>query len=106
MEQRLKQLWSDVQSWFFRLTERERVLVSVAGAALGAFAIFLILFSFASSAAGYRDRTEKKLRSLAQAEVYAASYSDAERARQEVERQLSSSSVRSEEHTSELQSLR
>jgi len=93
MEQRLKQLWSDAQAWFLRLTERERVLVSAAGATLGVFIIFLILFYFSSSASGYRDRTEKKLQRLAQAEVLASSYSDAERARQDVERQLSSNSV-------------
>jgi len=93
MERRLKQLWSDVQSWFFRLTERERVLVGAAGAALGVFAVFLILFSFSSSASTYRNRTRQKLGKLAQAEALAASYADAERVRQEVERQLSSSDV-------------
>ena len=93
MEQRLKQLWSDAQSWFLRLTERERVLVSVAGAALGAFIVFLVLFSFSASANRYRDRTETKLRKLEQAEALAASYADSDRARQEVERQLSSSGV-------------
>ncbi|HVE85907.1 MAG TPA: type II secretion system protein GspM [Myxococcales bacterium] len=93
MEQQLKQLWSEVQAWYLRLTERERVLVAAAGGTLGAFIIFVILFSFSTSAAGYRDRTEKKLKALGQAEVLAASYADAERARQDVERQLSSSGV-------------
>lgn len=93
MEQRLRQLWSDVQSWFFRLTERERVLVGVAGAAVGAFIIFIIMFSFASSASGYRDRTQKKLQKLAQAEALAASYTEAQRARQDVERQLTGPGV-------------
>jgi general secretion pathway protein M len=93
MEQRLKQLWSDAQSWFLRLTERERVLVSAAGATLGVFIVFAILYSFASSASGIRDRTEKKLRQLETAEALAASYSDAERARQDVERQLTTNSV-------------
>ncbi|HEY8211782.1 MAG TPA: type II secretion system protein GspM [Myxococcaceae bacterium] len=93
MEQRLKQLWIDAQSWFLRLTERERVLVSVAGATLGAFIIFLILFSFSASANRYQARTETKLRKLEQAEALAASYADADRSRQEVERQLSSNSV-------------
>ena len=93
LEQRLKQLWSDLQSWFLRLTERERVLVSAAGAVLGVFIIFLVLFSFSASADRYRERTARKLKDLAQAEALAASYSDAERARQDVERQLGSSSV-------------
>ena len=93
MEQQLKQLWSDAQSWFLRLTERERILVSAAGATLGVFIVFGILYSFASSAAGIRDRTEKKLKQLEQAEVLAASYSDAQRARQDVERQLSTNAV-------------
>jgi len=93
MEQQLKQLWSDLQSRFLRLTERERVLVSAAGAALGVFIVFAILYSFSASATSIRERTDKKLRQLEQAEALAASYSDAERARQDVERQLSSSSV-------------
>jgi general secretion pathway protein M len=93
MEQRLRQLWSDVQSWFFRLTERERVLVGVAGAAVGVFIIFVVAFSFASSASGYRDRTEKKMQKLAQAEALAANYQDAQRVRQDVERQLTTSGV-------------
>lgn len=93
MEQRIKQLWSDAQSWFLRLTERERVLVSAAGATVALFIVFGLLYSFSSSASSIRDRTEKKLRQLETAEALAASYSDAERARQDVERQLSSNSV-------------
>ncbi|HYV45041.1 MAG TPA: type II secretion system protein GspM [Myxococcaceae bacterium] len=93
MEQQWKQIWGELQSWFLRLTERERVLVSAAGATLGVFIVFGILFSFSSSATSIRERTEKKLKQLEQAEALAASYSDAERARQDVERQLSTNAV-------------
>jgi general secretion pathway protein M len=89
----LKQLLSDIQGWFLRLTERERIMVGVAGGMVAAFAIFLVLFSFSSSAASYRRRTASKLEQLQQAQALAASYRDQERVRQEVERQLSTSSV-------------
>lgn len=89
----LKQLLSDIQGWFFRLTERERVMVGAAGGLAGAFLIFLVLFSFSSSAATHRKRTADKLLQLQQAQALAASFRDQERARQEVERQLTGSSV-------------
>jgi general secretion pathway protein M len=90
---RLKALLSDVQNWFQRLTERERRLVIIAGSALGAFVLFLVLFSFSSSAAGYRRRTEDKLLKLKEVQSLAASYREAEQNRQAMERQLTTNKL-------------
>lgn len=91
---KLRALLADAQSNFSRLTQRERRLVALAGTAVAGFALFLILFSFASSAAGYRRRTEDKLRKLSEVQGLAASYREAEQARQGVERQLSANGIR------------
>jgi general secretion pathway protein M len=63
MEQ-LKALLSELQSRFQQLSARERRLVTFAGSALAVFVLFLVLFSFSSSAASYRRRTEEKLTKL------------------------------------------
>jgi general secretion pathway protein M len=92
MEQ-LKGLFSDAQAAFQRLSTRERRLVVLAGSAAVAFILFLILFSFSNSAAGYRRRIEEKQLKLREAQALAESYTEAERTRQDVERQLSSGAV-------------
>lgn len=92
MEQ-LRGLLSDVQAWFAGLTSRERTLVLLAGGAVTAFVVFLILFSFATGAGATRRRTEEKLAKLRETQALAESYNEAERARQEVERQLGSNAV-------------
>jgi general secretion pathway protein M len=92
MEQ-LKQLVADAQAAFQRLTTRERNLVMLAGGAICAFILFLIILSFSSSATGYRRRTEDKLRKLADVQTLATSFRDAESQRQAVEQQLTSSNV-------------
>ncbi len=92
MEQ-LKALLSELQARFQGLTARERRLVLMAGSAVGVFVLFLILFSFSASAAGYRRRTEEKLLKLRDVQTLAASYRESEQNRQVMERQLASSKV-------------
>ncbi len=91
---KIKALLSDANSWFTRLTQRERRLVALAASAVGVFVLFLILFSFSNSAAGYRRRTRDNLVKLAEVQALAASFREAEQARQGVERQLSASNIR------------
>jgi general secretion pathway protein M len=84
---------ADVQTWMGGLTARERRLVVIAGAAVAVFILFIVFFSFSSSAAATRKRTEAKLAKLQQVQALAASYREAEQARQNVERQLTQSNV-------------
>ncbi len=90
---RLRALLSDVQTWFQRLTPRERRLVIIASSALSAFVLFFILISFSTSAASYRRRTEEKLNKLKDVQTLAASYREAEQNRQAMERQLTTSKL-------------
>jgi len=88
-----KALLSDAQAAFGRLSTREKRLVVLAGSAVAAFVLFLILFSFSSSAADHRRRIEDHTLKLREAQALAESYSESERSRQQVEQQLSSSAV-------------
>lgn len=88
-----RDLQTQVYAWWSRLTARERRLVSIAGGALGAFLLFVILYSFSSSAHKHESRMELKQEKLTQVQQLAASYREAEQQRQAVERQLSASNV-------------
>ena len=92
MEQ-LKGLLSNIQVWFSSLTSRERTLVLLASGATAAFLVFLILFSFSASAGATRRRTEQKLSKLQEAQSLAESYREADRARQDMERQLGGGAI-------------
>ena len=89
----LRALLSDLQTWFQRLTPRERRLVAIASSAFGAFVLFSVLISFSTSAAGYRRRTEEKLNKLKEVQTLAASYREAEQTRQTMERQLTTNKL-------------
>ncbi|HKD41948.1 MAG TPA: type II secretion system protein GspM [Myxococcaceae bacterium] len=84
---------ADLQTWFQRLTPRERRLVAIASSAFGAFVLFSVLISFSTSAAGYRRRTEEKLNKLKEVQTLAASYREAEQTRQTMERQLTTNKL-------------
>jgi general secretion pathway protein M len=90
----MKQLLNDLRARFDQLSARERRMVTVAGAAVLGFILFLTLLSFSSSASGYRRRTQEKLAKLQEVQQLAASYSQATAARSAVERQLTDSDVR------------
>lgn len=92
MEQ-LKALVAEIQSRFQRLSPRERRLVSIAGSAVGIFFLFILLFSFSSTAASYRRRTEQKLIKFREVQALAANYRNAEQTRLRTEQQLKSSNV-------------
>lgn len=91
--EKLKALWGDVQTWFSGLTQRERRLVTAAGAATVAFVLFLVLYTSATSAAATRRRTADKERKLREAVELAQSYREAEQARRQTEQQLSGNNL-------------
>lgn len=85
----IKALWSELQARFLGLSQRERTLVSIAGAAVLAFVLFLVLYTSAAGADATRRRTEQKLGKLREAQELAESYRESDRLRQATERQLS-----------------
>ncbi|MGQ0506240.1 MAG: type II secretion system protein GspM [Myxococcaceae bacterium] len=91
---KLKQLINDAQVAHGRLTARERKLLMIAGGAVLTFILFLIVFSFASSASGYRKRTDTKLKQLQEVQALAATFAQADAQRKEVERELQSNNLR------------
>jgi len=92
MEQ-LKALLAEVQSRFQQLSPRERRLVTLAGSAVAAFLFLILLFSFSNTAAGYRRRTDQKLIKFREVQALAATYREAEQARQHIEQQLTANNV-------------
>jgi general secretion pathway protein M len=91
---KLRELFAPIQTWFERLSDRERKLVALAGSAVLVFVLFVTIFSFASSAQGYRRRTQDKLAKLQEVQALATSYGEAQTERQQVEQQLTQSNVR------------
>ncbi|MCY1076381.1 type II secretion system protein GspM [Archangium lansingense] len=92
--EKIRGLLNDARTWFERLSSRERRMVLATGGALMAFILFVIIFSFSSSADGYRKRTDQKLAKLREVQSLAASYREATVERQGVEQQLTGSDVR------------
>ncbi|HSP18115.1 MAG TPA: type II secretion system protein GspM [Myxococcaceae bacterium] len=93
MRERLRLLWSDLQAWYLRLSARERLMVTIAGAATVVVTTSLVLFLLSSSADATRRRTESKLQRLAEAEQLATGYAEAERVRKQAEAALTSGDV-------------
>jgi general secretion pathway protein M len=91
--EKIRLLIAEIQSRFQQLSERERRLVLGAAGALGAVLLLVLLFSFASSANGYRRRTEDKLRKLAEAQILAENYRKDELEKGSIERMLSANNV-------------
>jgi len=92
--EKIRAILNDAKAWFERLSNRERQMVLGTGGAVMAFVLFVIIFSFASSADAYRKRTEQKLAKLREVQALAASYREATQERQGVEQQLTGSDVR------------
>ncbi|MBF5044900.1 type II secretion system protein M [Aggregicoccus sp. 17bor-14] len=94
LKEQLKALLANARAWFERLNAREQRMVGGLAAAFTVFLLFIILFSFSSSADGYRTRTKQKVAKLQEVQTLATSYREAEQARQQVEQQLTQSDVR------------
>jgi general secretion pathway protein M len=87
-------LSNKVSQSFATLSSRERLMVTVAGVAVTAFILFMIIFSFASKADAIRRRTADKLIKLERVQELAANYGAAKATQDNFERQLAGSNVR------------
>jgi general secretion pathway protein M len=90
----IRALWTNFTSWFLGRTERERRLLVACAGAVAVFVLFILVFSFASSASSYRRRTAYKQTQLQEVEALASSYNEAQRSRQSIEQQLTSNDVK------------
>src|SRR5688572_25594390 len=89
-----KALWAEALARFNQLSGRERRMVTLTGLAVAAFVIFFLVFSLSSHANATRRRITEKLQKLEEARLLAASYREAEGARQAAEQRLGASEVR------------
>jgi general secretion pathway protein M len=94
LREKLKARIADVQTWYSRLSERDRKLVTFGSPIAAVIVLMIVLASFASSASATRKRIAQKQASFAQVQVLSASYREAEAARQAVERQLTGNNLR------------
>jgi general secretion pathway protein M len=90
----MKELIARLQASFSTLSSRERRMVIIAGAAAGAFFLFLLVHSFSVKADSIRDRTLMKLRKLDEIQSLALSFRETEAKRLAVESQLKASNIR------------
>ena len=90
----MRQLINSLQNSFSTLSSRERRMVMIAGAALSLFVVFLVTWSFSSSADGIRKRTQSKLARLEEVQDLAATYRDAKGVQEAMEQRLAASNVR------------
>ncbi|MCI0569941.1 MAG: type II secretion system protein M [Myxococcaceae bacterium] len=90
----LKTLLSNLQARWAALSAREQRLLMLMGAAVSAFTLFLVLFSFGSAAATKEQRIQTKLEQLEKVQELATSYGEAEAQRRAAEQQLTQSNVR------------
>ena len=83
MRERLRLLWSDLQTWYGRLSSRRTGPGGERRARRGGVPGVPGAVPLSSSAAATRRRTESKLHRLAEAEQLATGYAEAERARKQ-----------------------
>ncbi len=93
MEQ-LKRLFSDAGEAFGRLSSREKLMVFGAAAAVLAFAVFFVSVRFSGALRQGESRIASKMRQLQEAQSLAAGYSQAEKERAALDRQLKSNNVK------------
>ena len=93
MEQ-LKRLFSDAGEAFGRLSSREKLMVFGAAAAVIAFVIFFVSVRFSGALKQGESRIASKMRQLQEAQSLAAGYSQAEKERAALDRQLKSNNVK------------
>jgi general secretion pathway protein M len=72
--ERLKQLRADLEAWLSRLSPRERVMGSAAGAAVILFVLFMVSMQIRSGVRSREARIEEKTRALAQVAALAGEY--------------------------------
>lgn len=90
----IKAAVANLQAYLATLTQRERRLVFAGAAGVVAFIVFIITFSIGARADAIRARLKDKVEKLEQVQELAATFRDAEGARQMVEQSLRASNVR------------
>lgn len=87
-------LFAPLQTWFASLSARERRLVAGCATAVLGFIVLLTVMGFANAARSTERRTLDNLDRLTQVQALAASFRNAEAARQQVENSLRRSDVK------------
>ncbi len=90
----MRQLINSLQSSFATLSSRERRMVLIAAAGLGLFLVFMVTWSFSSSADAIRKRTQNKIARLDEVQELAATYREAKGVQEAMEQRLASSNIR------------
>jgi general secretion pathway protein M len=90
----VKELIAKLQATFATLSQREKRMVSIAGAAIAVFVLFMVIHSFGAKADSIRERTQMKLRKLDEVQTLALGFRDTEAKRLAVESQLKQSNIR------------
>lgn len=86
--ERLRRLRADAEVWMGRLSPRERVMVSVAAAAVALFAISMISMQIASGISAREERVESKTKVLSQIGKLAEGYRRQQTERRALESRL------------------
>lgn len=101
MRETLRRLRAELEARYSRLTPRERVLVSAAGAAIVAFVIMVVATGISRSTTAHQRRIEEKTRVLAQVGHLAEGYRRAQAERQALEARLKGPAVPVMTHVSQ-----
>jgi general secretion pathway protein M len=99
--ERLKQLRAAVETWLAQLAPRERVLVSVAAAAVALFTVSLVASRVSSGISAREARIEEKTKILSQIGKLAAGYRVAQAERQQIESRLKGQQVQLISHVAQ-----
>jgi general secretion pathway protein M len=83
-----RKLRGDLEAFFMRLSQRERVLVTIAGIAVAAFIVFLVSFRVSRGLSARQARIDDKTRVLAQVGKLAQGWRAAQAERTELEQRL------------------
>ncbi len=90
---RLRKLRADLETWFGQLSQRERLMVSAAGATIVLFVIFLVSASISRGIASREARIEDKTKILSQVGKLAEGYRRAQAEKQQLEGRLKGQQV-------------
>lgn len=96
-----KRLRAELESWLGKLSPRERLMVTVAAAAVVVFGIWLVSHAIGSGIAGREARIEQKTKVLSQVGKLAEGYRRREAARKDLEARLKGSPVALMSHISQ-----
>ncbi|HSM94060.1 MAG TPA: type II secretion system protein GspM [Anaeromyxobacteraceae bacterium] len=92
---------AQAEAWFGRLTQRERVMVSVAGAAVLAFVVLMVVTRISMATTASQRRIEEKTRVLSQVGQLAEGYRRAQAERHALEARLKAQNVPIMTHVSQ-----